>query len=341
MKLASQVLRSLTLGTIVLTAAACAPTPSDDVGHAEPEGRATRLGDFVMRIDPQAGTLEILDSTTAGVVPVRAVQDGTPMTGPNGSVELVSTNTGNGVAGCGTADTFCADVTLRTFYQETTLRDLEVQLIRITPVTGHAATNADVSAHRLANSLGRWSYGALAPAGGGTNDATVTWNFGDDGVPFTVVGTVWGTPLVCSAPGVAIPDDDAMGVMDTITLTEVGTLQDVDFSVQISHPWVGDLVVALEHLGTTVTAVDRPGRVSGGFGCGEDNTDVTLDDEATTAVEDQCDPNPALNGNQSPNNSLMAFDGESMTGAWTITVSDLVDTEVGTLDSWCLHLRAN
>ena len=335
--------RRVALATTAMLAA-CAPAPThDDVKTAEPGGDASLVGTFTLHIDPAAGSVEVLDtdSTTAGVSPIRNVQDGVAGSGPNGSVELVTANTGNGMAGCGVPDTFCGDVTVRTFYQETTLTDLEVQLIRITPATGHEATNSEVSLHGLDTTLGLWSYGTLDPVGGGTTELTETWQFGDDGQPFTVVGLVWANPAVCSSPAVAIPDNDAMGVADTITLTELGTIQDVNVELDVTHTWVGDLVVNLEHAGTDIDIVDRPGRVSSGFGCSGDNADVTLDDEGPSLVEDQCDNLPALSGNRRPNNALSAFDGMSMTGAWNLTVSDRAGADTGTFDQWCLQIRAN
>ena len=54
-----------------------------------------------------------------------------------------------------------------------------------------------------------------------------------------------GTPN-CSSPGLAIPDADAAGVSDTITLADSGTITDLDVSIDTTHTWVGDLTFSLE-----------------------------------------------------------------------------------------------
>jgi subtilisin-like proprotein convertase family protein len=45
---------------------------------------------------------------------------------------------------------------------------------------------------------------------------------------------------------------------------------------------------------------------------------------------------PAIAGTFSPNNPLSAFDGESIAGTWTLTISDRASGDEGTLNAWCL-----
>ncbi|HIP47632.1 MAG TPA: hypothetical protein EYG92_01510 [Lutibacter sp.] len=63
---------------------------------------------------------------------------------------------------------------------------------------------------------------------------------------------------------------------------------------------------------------------SGSYGCVEENINVTLDDEASSPVIDEC---PAY-GNYSPENMLSAFDGESLLGDWSLTIEDTFPTQV-------------
>ncbi len=144
-------------------------------------------------------------------------------------------------------------------------------------------------------------------------------------------------------PDTAIPDSDPVGITDTLTITENGTIDDLDVALDISHTFVGDLIVTLEHVdtGTTVTILDRPGVPATGFGCAGDNILAVLDDEAAITAEDNCgataDPSPGLNdGPYIPNSPLSAFDGEDILGDWALTISDNAGIDTGTLNSWSL-----
>jgi subtilisin-like proprotein convertase family protein len=121
--------------------------------------------------------------------------------------------------------------------------------------------------------------------------------------------------------------------------------------VVITHTWVGDLEVTLTHVntGTVVTIIDRPGTTVlpppgssvGDFGCGNNNIDATLDDEASLPVEDQCrTTSPAISGLVKPNNPLSAFDGENLGGTWRLTVTDGATLDNGFLERWSLHFGA-
>ncbi len=144
---------------------------------------------------------------------------------------------------------------------------------------------------------------------------------------------------LCSTLNLSIPDNNPTGVSDTLAVSSSGIIADLDVFIDILHTWVGDLIVTLEHVdtGTSVTLVDRPGYTGTGYGCGGDNIEATLNDEAASSVEDECDAGtPTIFGSFSPNNPLSAFDGETLSGSWTLTVSDNAGADFGTLLEWCL-----
>lgn len=147
------------------------------------------------------------------------------------------------------------------------------------------------------------------------------------------------TANFCSAPNLAIPDRNNGGVTDVISVPVSGTLTDLDVWVRIEHTFVGDLRVRLRHAdtGTTGNVVDRPGRPPGA-GCSGDDIDATLDDEASSSVEDECvRPGPiAIEGEFTPNRSLSRFDGEDLFGDWELQVSDRATRDLGTFIEWCL-----
>jgi subtilisin-like proprotein convertase family protein len=150
-------------------------------------------------------------------------------------------------------------------------------------------------------------------------------------------GTV--TDTASDSPALAIPDSNPAGVSTTITVADDFDITDLNVNLDITHTWVGDLIVTLESpAGTTAVLIDRMGTTSGGVGCSSNDLMITLDDEAATPIEDECQPGPpAASGSFTPNNPLSAFDGESSMGDWTLTVSDNAGGDTGTLNTWGLE----
>jgi subtilisin-like proprotein convertase family protein len=144
--------------------------------------------------------------------------------------------------------------------------------------------------------------------------------------------------VICIAPNLSVPDNSTAGVDSTTSLAAGGTLEDLDVSIDMTHTFVGDLIFTVTHedTGTSAIIVDRPGRDTAGFGCGGDNIDAILDDEAALPVEDECQNAPAIGGTFSPNNPLSVFDGEDLAGTWTMNVSDNAGQDLGMLNEWCL-----
>jgi subtilisin-like proprotein convertase family protein len=148
----------------------------------------------------------------------------------------------------------------------------------------------------------------------------------------------------CQSPNLAIPDNNATGVTNDISVPASLTISDLNVDVGITHTWVGDLIVRITHVdtGTSAIIIDRPGVPATTFGCGNDNIQATLDDQAALPVETQCNGTPpAINGTFQPNNPLSVFNGQSTLGTWRITVSDNASSDIGTLDSWCLTFQGS
>lgn len=134
----------------------------------------------------------------------------------------------------------------------------------------------------------------------------------------------------------AIPDNMPAGVTSTLTVAGNVTLSDVNVHVRIDHTWVGDLFVKLRSpLGTEVVLLDRPGVPPSPYGCGSDNMDIVFDDAATLVPESHCTgTTPWLSGPAKPVDPLSALDGQSLAGAWVLTVADMESFDVGTLITW-------
>lgn len=133
----------------------------------------------------------------------------------------------------------------------------------------------------------------------------------------------------------AIPDFSAGNpgvVTSTLTVSgATGTLADLNATLDITHPFVGDLTVDLTSPGgTTVRLINR-------VGVGGDNfTNTTLDDDfAFNPISGGTAP---FSSTFAPSNPLSAFNGQNPNGVWTLTVSDNAANDTGTLNSWSLKL---
>ncbi|MCA9254337.1 MAG: thrombospondin type 3 repeat-containing protein [Phycisphaerales bacterium] len=159
------------------------------------------------------------------------------------------------------------------------------------------------------------------------------------GAGTTCDGVICPDSSECSAPAVAIPDNNAAGIGDTITVADTGAIGTLRVYVRVAHTFVGDIILSLEHVatGTTVVIYDRPGVPGSTFGCSSNNFEIILADDALTLIEDECAPNdPAMFGSFMPANPLAAFDGEDRSGMWTLTISDNAAADTGMLEAWCL-----
>jgi lysyl endopeptidase len=146
---------------------------------------------------------------------------------------------------------------------------------------------------------------------------------------------------ICVAPGIAIPDNNATGITSDLELADGGELLGLEMSLDITHTWVGDLIIRLTHVdsGTMVTLVERPGQVDGsGFGCSGDNIQTGVSDDAPVSLQSNCIsasvayPEPAY----SPNDPLANFTGLDPSGVWRLSISDNAGGDLGTLNEWCL-----
>ncbi len=165
-------------------------------------------------------------------------------------------------------------------------------------------------------------------------------------VALLIVAPVQAQLTYTSTPALAIPDNDPIGVTDTIVVPDNGIITDLNVQVIALHTWVGDLIFSLEHTDTATTAVmiDRMGVPASTFGCSSNDLTVWIDDEGLGGnIEDTCDAGPpAANGSfvggDPANATLMAsFDGEDINGTWVLTVSDNAGGDTGMLDAWTIE----
>lgn len=113
-----------------------------------------------------------------------------------------------------------------------------------------------------------------------------------------------------------------------LVIWQAGTIADLNVRLNIKHSNDADLEVFL--IAPDGTQVELFANV-GGYGDNFSNT--ILDDEAATAINLGKAP---FKGSYSPKNNLSIFDGKSITGTWTLVITDAKVGGAGTLDSWSL-----
>jgi len=114
------------------------------------------------------------------------------------------------------------------------------------------------------------------------------------------------------APAATIPDNDPSGIVATISTKDPGKVKDVEVFVDITHTFIGDLVVTLiSPTGTTVPLHQRAGMA--------DDNIIRSYTPATTP-------------------ELLKLRGQQIQGAWRLKVADLARSDVGKLNRWGLKI---
>lgn len=159
-----------------------------------------------------------------------------------------------------------------------------------------------------------------------TVPATLTWDgsasglvISEVGEPGPVIAFQVGEPSVepttvtgSSSPDLAIPDNRAGGVADTIQLDGTGTARVISIEVDITHPYVGDLRVEL------LSPTGRRALLHSRTGGSGDDLHLALD--------------------STPPSPLTPLVGQGVAGAWVLRIADLAGRDTGTLTHWSLAI---
>lgn len=142
-------------------------------------------------------------------------------------------------------------------------------------------------------------------------------------------GTV--TTVSSTAGTLSIPDN---GTLTTaITVSGAATIADLNVTLNIAHTFDRDLdVYLISPSGTKVLLFSSVG------GWGKNFTNLTLDDEAATSIDNAAAP---FSGTFRGQGWLSLFDGENPNGAWTLSVSDTSICDVGKLKGWSLTFTSS
>jgi subtilisin-like proprotein convertase family protein/subtilisin family serine protease len=188
-------------------------------------------------------------------------------------------------------------------------------------ILAYTAYQTDIGAGTVkANGAADWNGGGMQyidraqTTGFGQVDAlaavrlAATWN----GAPKTVANTVeaTGTQVV----KLDIPDNDSHGVSSSIAIGSTMVVERVDVSVNITHPFIGDLEIALTAPSGTVSyLMSHPSQGSlSAYGSSQSDIHFTFD-------------------------TVLDW-GETATGNWRLDVRDMKGTDVGQFTDWSIDL---
>jgi subtilisin-like proprotein convertase family protein len=118
-----------------------------------------------------------------------------------------------------------------------------------------------------------------------------------------------------ASPMLSIPDNKAAGVSNGISIAKSGTVAEIKVKVNIQHPYIGDLRVALTSPSGRSTVLHPQ------LGGSADNLVATY--ESTV-----------------PGSVLSSMVGQPMLGNWVLNVSDRARADVGKLRSWSIELKS-
>ena len=108
-----------------------------------------------------------------------------------------------------------------------------------------------------------------------------------------------------SEPSLSIPDNNSAGVTDRINVPATGNISSLQVAVDVTHTYIGDLTIRLRRNGQEVTLQ----RHQGG----------STDDLSTSF-------------------NVTDFNGQDISGAWELFISDDARIDTGRLNSWSLNV---
>ncbi len=117
-----------------------------------------------------------------------------------------------------------------------------------------------------------------------------------------------------STPNLSIPDNDTVGIVDTVSFEEAAFIADVKVKVDISHTYIGDLRLSLTApTGENIVLQNRRGGRA-------DDIKATFDISNTTG--------------------LSTLLGRTLQGDWKLSVQDFAPLDTGTLNEWGVEFAA-
>ena len=205
----------------------------------------------------------------------------------------------------------------------TFIGDLRIALTAPSGATAVLHDRAGGSAHDIRRSFDAASVAALAGLAAGPMQGN--WTLAVQDVAARDTGTLnsWTLEIqpraqsvidAAEAPGAAIPDNRPAGIERILAVSGGGRVVDIEVAVDITHSYIGDLVVELTPpAGAAVPLHQR----SGG---GTDNLIATFTSASVPG--------------------LQALRGQPVAGSWRLKVADLEAVDIGKLNRWSLRIAS-
>jgi subtilisin-like proprotein convertase family protein len=197
----------------------------------------------------------------------------------------------------------------------------------VAPFTGRFIPEEPLSVLNGISPFGDWTLRVIDDAGNAMDGPFLNWTLDIDVPLMVVIDTVApNTPFLDLQSG---PTVNSIQFVNDPTL---GTITDVDVTINIAHPHVADLEVYLiSPEGTRVLLTSNNG------GNGADYTNTEFDDAAAVSIVNGTAP---FTGTFRPEGSLADFNGEDPFGVWTLEVTDDFQPFEGQLLNWTLDITA-
>ena len=129
---------------------------------------------------------------------------------------------------------------------------------------------------------------------------------------------------------VAVPDNSAVGIRDTIKMIGNTFCPITDINLKLDtflHTWDSDMSFTLNHLATTTALITNRGS------SGDNFIGTILNDSAANPISSGTAP---FTGSFRPEVPLTAFNGHLATGNWVMFMADNAAGDVGFLKAWCI-----
>ena len=189
------------------------------------------------------------------------------------------------------------------------------------------------------------------PSVAGSGTVTIQYAINDfcTGLPGTLTDTIEVTDqaaeIVCKGAGLltlnGLAEDtpnliieDLNTVSTTITISQNVAITDLNLRLDISHSYVGDMIITLTSPGGTASSIVFNGDVDG---CSGDNLVTLFDDTSINSLVCNLGGDAFPEVDYIPSNPLSVFNGELTQGDWTLSIEDTFNQDPGVLNSWGLE----
>lgn len=143
------------------------------------------------------------------------------------------------------------------------------------------------------------------------------------------------SPTLIAATGLPKPITDFSTVNSSVVYSGLGTVFNIEVTLDITHSFVGDLDAYL--ISPSGRQVELFTQVGGQY---NDLTNLTLSDSAARSISTLGIDDLPYTGTWRPEGLLSDFNGDNANGTWTLQIRDTAFADQGTLNSWTLKITS-